>query len=209
VRSTSRRRSGRPSTELPLRELLEALARQYHHLQNEHKRFPEGSTMRRRIGERLLDVRERFDRMLDEWVADDDLREGWRRHLHYRAAVPEGPSAIRPLVFRGVSAAGSVVEIRGRVGDDLDVVVDGSLVERIAAAKDVGRKVPSTWNVDGFDFRETFTTSTDALQALNAFLADAGSPPWEHAVELLADGLIDTHFDLTPRGRRALAAASF
>jgi hypothetical protein len=207
VRSTSRR-SGRPAAELPLRELLETLARQYHHLQNEHKHFREGSTMRRRIGERLLDVRERFDRLLDEWVDDDDLREDWRRHLHHRVAVPDGPSAIQPLAFRGVSDAGSVAEIRGRNGDDFDVVVDGSLVERIAAKKDLERAVPSTFRVDGFEFRETFAASADALEALGAFLADAGSPPWEHATELLADGLIDTHFDLTPRGRRALATVS-
>jgi hypothetical protein len=207
VRSTSRR-SGRPAAEPPLRELLEALAHQYHHLRNEHKRFPEGSTMRRRIEERLLDVRAHFDRVLDEWVADDDLRDAWRRHLHYRAGLPDGPAAIRPLAFYGVSDAGSVVEIRGRNGDDLDVVVDGSLLERIAAAKDLGREVPSTFHVDGFEFRETFTASADALQALDAFLAGGDSPPWEHATELLADGLIDTHFDLTPRGRRVLAAAS-
>jgi hypothetical protein len=208
VRSTSRRRSGRPAAELPRRELLEALARQYHHLQNEHKRFPEGSTMRRRIEARLLDVGERFDRTLDEWVTEDDLRESWRRHLHYRAAVPEGPAAVRPLVFRGISDAGSVVEIRGGKGDDLDVVVDGSLVERIAATKDLGREVLSKFHVDGFEFRETFTASPDALEALDVFLAGEVSPPWEHAIELLADGLIDTHFDLTPRGRRAQAAAS-
>jgi hypothetical protein len=194
---------------MPRRELLEALARQYHHLQNEHKRFPEGSTMRRRIEERLLDVGERFDRTLDEWVTEDDLREAWRRHLHYRAAVPEGPAAIRPLVFRGVSDADSVVEIRGGKGEELDVVVDGSLVERIAATKDLGREVPSTFRVDGFEFDETFVASAEALRALDGFLADGGSPPWEHATELLADGLIDTHFDLTPRGRRALATASF
>lgn len=96
--------------------------------------------MRRRIGERPLDVRECFERVLEEWVAEDDLREGWRRHLHYRAAVPEGPAAIRPFGFRGVSDAGSVVEIRGRNGDELDVVVDGSLVERIAANVDVARR---------------------------------------------------------------------
>jgi hypothetical protein len=207
VRSSSRR-SGGQAAELPRRELLEALARQYHHLQNEHKQFPEGSTMRRRIGERLLDVRERFDRVLDEWVDDDDLRESWRRHLHNRAAVPEGPPPIRPLAFRGVSDAGSVAEIRGRNGDDLDVVVDGSLVERIAARKDLSRDVPSTFRVDGFEFRETFAASADALQALDEFLAGGGSPPWEHATELLADGLIDTHFDLMPRGRRALATSS-
>jgi len=31
------------------------------------------------------------------------------------------------------------------------------------------------------------------------------SPPWEYASELLDDGLIDVHFDLTPRGKRATA----
>jgi hypothetical protein len=31
------------------------------------------------------------------------------------------------------------------------------------------------------------------------------SPRWDYAAELLSDGLIDVHFDLTPRGRRAHA----
>ena len=51
---------------LPRREVLEALAHEYHHLQNEHKRASLESRVRRRIEERLLDVRERFDRLLDE-----------------------------------------------------------------------------------------------------------------------------------------------
>jgi hypothetical protein len=46
---------------LPRREVLETLARRYHHLQNEHKRAGPESVVRRRIGERLLDVGERFD----------------------------------------------------------------------------------------------------------------------------------------------------
>jgi hypothetical protein len=40
-------------------------------------------------------------------------------------------------------------------------------------------------------------------------LAGGASAPWEDATELVADGLIDTHFDLTPRGRRAPVTASF
>jgi hypothetical protein len=198
-------RSARPVAELPRQALLEALARRYHHLQNEHKRFPPESSMRRRSEEELLDVRARFDRVLDEWVDDEELREAWRRHLKYREALPDGPPAIRPLVFRGVNDAGSVVEIRGREGEELAVEVDGTLVERIAATKDLARTVPSTFRVDGMEFHETFDVSDDALQALERFLADESPPPWEHATELLADGLIDVHLDLTPRGRRAFA----
>ena len=43
--------------------------------------------------------------------------------------------------------------------------------------------------------------------ALADFLERGESPPWEHASELLEDGLIDVHFALTPRGHRALARA--
>jgi hypothetical protein len=72
---------------LPRREELEALARHYHHIQNEHKRAPLESSMRRRIEERLLDVRQRFDRLLEEWVPEEELRRVWWEHLHYRAPV--------------------------------------------------------------------------------------------------------------------------
>ena len=54
-------------------------------------------------------------------------------------------------------------------------------------------------------FSETFTASTKALRELAGYLRGSGSPPWDSAGELLADGLIDVHFALTPRGRRALA----
>ena len=47
----------------------------------------------------------------------------------------------------------------------------------------------------------------ECLLALGEFLARGESPPWEYASELLADGLIDVHFALTPRGHRALARA--
>jgi hypothetical protein len=54
--------------------------------------------------------------------------------------------------------------------------------------------------------RETFGADPAALKALADFYEQEGShPPWQHAAELLRDGLIDVHFDLTPRGRRALA----
>ena len=191
----------------PRREELEALARHYHHLQNEHKRAPLESSMRRRIEERLLDVRQRFDRLLEEWVPEEELRRAWSEHLHYRAPVPSGPPAIRPLVFHGVTDAGSVLEVRGKKDEELEVRVDGALTERVVAAKDLSSVTPPlSFRVDGIEAHETFTASPEALDALADFLDDGKPPPWDHASELLSDGLIDAHFALTPRGRRALAS---
>jgi hypothetical protein len=189
---------------LALREELEALARSYSHLHNEVERAgPEGS-IRRELEDRLLDVRERFDRVLDEWVADPDLRDTWREHLHNRAPEPDEPSAIRPLVFQGRSDdTGSVVEIRR--GDGLEVNVDGSVVERVVADKDFEGQGPrARFRLNGTVFHETFNASPAALDALREFTESTSAPPWDYASELLADGLIDVHFDLTPRGRRAL-----
>jgi hypothetical protein len=192
---------------VPTREELEALARHYHHLQNEHKRAPLESSTRRRIEERLLDVRQRFERLLEEWVPEEELRRAWLEHLHYRAPVPSGPPAIRPLVFYGVTDAGSVVEVRGKKDEELEVRVDGALTERVVAGKSLSSvTLPLTFRVDGIEAHETFTASPEALDALADFLDDGKPPPWDYASELLSDGLIDTHFAVTPRGRRALAS---
>ena len=198
----------RDQLEPPTREELEALVRYYHHLQNEHKRAAPESSTRRRIEERLLDVRRRFDRVLEEWVPDEELRSAWSEHLRNRAPVPSGPPAVRPLVFRGVTDAGSVVEVRGGKGEELEVWIDGTLTERIAGEKDFSSVTPPlTFRLNSTEAHETFSTSPEALDALADFLADDGSgPPWDYASELLSDGLIDVHFALTPRGRRALAS---
>jgi hypothetical protein len=190
----------------PRRELLEQLVRNYHHLQNEHKRAAPGSRPRRRIEDRMRDVRERFDRLLAEWVPEADVAEEWRAHLQYRAPEPSGPAPIHPLIFRGENEAGAVVEIR-RKGHELTVTVDGTLAERLSE-----EDVPADWfhvfRVSETDFRETFTASADAVQALAAFVADGdGDPPWDVAEELFSDGLTDVHFALTPRGRHALDSA--
>lgn len=190
---------------LPRRELLEALVRHYHHLQNEHQRAAPESSARRKLGERLLDVQERFDRVLAEWVPEEDLAFEWRQHLHYRAPEPSGPPPLRPLVFRGRSEVGSVVEIRVQQEGELEVVLDGSLVERLLV--DDPQSV-SSYRFNGTEFAETFTAPDVALQALADFVEQGESPPWEHAESLLADGLVDVHFALTPRGRRALASSA-
>jgi len=192
---------------LPLREELEALARHYQHLQVEHQNASPGSSARRHLEDKLLRVREQFERVLAEWVPEEELREAWRAFLEHHGPLPDGPRAMEPVVFRGRSGVtGSMVEIRG-TGDELRVEVDGSLVERVGAEKDFAAREPVvTFRLNGQEFEELFDVSDEALQALADFLDEGGPPPWEHASELLADGLVDVHFALTPRGRRALAS---
>jgi hypothetical protein len=200
-----RRRSPEASA-LPLREELAALVHHYQHLHNELEREkPEGST-RRELEGKLLEVRERFDSILEEWVPDEDLREQWREYIHNRRPEPDGPAGIEPLVFQGVTDAGSVLQVRGQA-DEYQVWVDGSLQERIAARKDLSVDKPVLhFRWDGKEIAETFNASAEALTALAEYRDDSdSSPPWEYASELLADGLIDIHFDLTPRGKRATA----
>jgi hypothetical protein len=93
------------------------------------------------------------------------------------------------------------------VGDELRVEVDGALIERVAAEKDFASTAPVVpYRLNENELGEIFVASEEDLQALAEFL-DRGESPWEHASELLADGLIDVHFALTPRGHRALARA--
>jgi hypothetical protein len=191
---------------LPLHEELDALARHYHHLQVEHQNAQPGSSNRRRLEEKLLRVRERLERVLEEWVPEEQLREAWRTYLDHHGPEPDGPPVIQPVVFRGRSeVTGSVLEIRGS-GDELRVEVDGGLIERVAAEKDFSSTQPVVrYRLNENEYDEIFAVSDEALQALAEFLDRGDSPPWEHASELLADGLIDVHFALTPRGHRALA----
>jgi hypothetical protein len=203
--SLARRRSPEAS-ELPVREELAALVHQYQHLHNELEREkPEGSTWRE-LEDRVQDVRQRFDRLLEEWVPDEELREQWREYIHGRRPEPDEPDPIEPLAFQGLTDAASVVQVRGHA-DEYQVWVDGSLQERIAARKDLSVDKPVLhFRWDGKEIAETFNASEEALNALAAYRDDRDvSPPWEYASELLADGLIDVHFDLTPRGKRATA----
>ncbi len=189
----------------PRRELLDALARRYHHLQVEHQKFEPGNSVRRRLEDELLDVRTRFERALDEWLpGDEELRGRWHAYLEHHAPLPDAPPTLHPVVFRGRSAvSGSVVEIRGEE-DDLEVWVDGSLVERIAGEKDFRQPIV-TFRLNGNEFEEEFRASPESIQALAGFVQGGGSPPWEYGYELLEDGLVDVHWGVTPRGRRALA----
>jgi hypothetical protein len=192
---------------VPLGEELEALARHYHHLQVEHQNAQPESTFRRRLEERVLDVRSRFDRLLEEWVPDDEVRAAWRQYLDHHGPRPEEPAAIAPRVFLGRNdLSGATIDVR-KAHDAHEVWADGVLTDRVEAEKDLADTEPGLrfrWNNQ--DFAELFAASEEARQALADFLdAPDESPPWGYAQELLADGLIDVHFALRPRGRRALS----
>jgi hypothetical protein len=154
-------------------------------------------------------VRDRFDRLLEEWVPEEELRRAWVEHIHSRAPMPDAPPGVRPLVFAGVAeVTGSTLEIRGGYGEELEVRIDGALVERLVGEKDFAAPTPPLrFRLDGVDYTETFSVSPEALDALDGFLDDNfRPPPWDHARVLLADGIVDVTFAVTSRGRRALAS---
>jgi predicted RNase H-like HicB family nuclease len=204
------RGKGTASSTLPIREELDALGRNYHHLQRVHQEEPDGSSARRHVEKRLQEVRERLDRVLEEWVPEDELREAWRKYLEHHGPAPSEPTAIDVVVFHGVAEASGSIAIVRRGADEYSVEIDGVLTDRVVADKDLRPTVPPLrFRVDGFEFDETFEASDEALDALATFLVEESEPPpWEYAGELLADGLIDVHFAATPRGRRALAMRS-
>jgi hypothetical protein len=108
------------------------------------------------------------------------------------------------LVYKGRSEAGSIIEVRSERSGGLAVEVDGAVVQRLDAEQvPIARRRPAVFRLDGVELRETFDADPDALRALNDFLSSGGTPPWQHTAALLADGLIDVNFSLTPRGRRA------
>ena len=193
-------------TALSRRE-LELLVAEFRHVRSEHERAGPGGSVRRHLHTRLLHLSERLDRLLEEWVPGEEVREAWRACLHDGAPAPAEPRESPPaLVFKGRSEAGAVAEVRERPDGDYDVVVDGGLLERVALGGDLYEA--GTLRLDGLDLKvqEVFGASHAALEAAEAFFAgEGGPPPWGHARELVADGIVDTTFALTPRGRRALA----
>lgn len=191
----------------PSRRELELLVAEFRHVRSEHERAGPGGSVRRHLHTRLLHLSERLDRLLEEWVPGKETREAWRACLHHGAPAPAEPRESPPaLVFKGRSEAGAVAEVRERPDGDYDVIVDGALLERVELGDDLAQDLPCTLRLDGFEFKEVFDASREALAAAGEYFArPAGPPPWEHARELVADGIVDTTFALTPRGRRALA----
>ncbi|WP_437284742.1 hypothetical protein [Sorangium sp. So ce406] len=193
-----------PSPPIGCRE-LDLLVHEALHVHNEHARATSES-VRRKLHARLLELEERFERVLTESVSDEAVRRAWREHLHARGPAPAEPPPPPILVFRGRSEAGSEVVVRVASSGELRVEVDGALLNRTVALALRQDGERSFFPIKGVgDFGETFVASPEAIEALRAWVDEPrGQPPWEHLRELADDGLVGKDFALTPRGRRAL-----
>lgn len=189
------------------RDELEAIVWEFRHVQAEHRKAGDESAARRRFAERLHELERDLERLLAEWVPDEGTQRAWREHLHHGAPEPAEPAPRPPLAFRGRSDAGTIVEVRERNGG-YEVEIDGRPAGGTVADRELAaRALPLTFAFEDLRFRETFGVPPAALEALRAFVAgEARRPPWRYAAALAADGLVDRHFALTPRGDRALAA---
>ena len=170
--------------------MLQTLARHYHHLQNEHKRrWRRERSATTRIEEQLLDVRERFDRLLEEWVPDSELQQAWRvstlqtvspRRLGQQRFVRWSSAAGQQ------AAAGSSRSRKGRRRSSR-FEIDGSVVTRIAGEKDFTPVIPSfRWRFHAVEFEELFDVER-GLYVLADLLARS-SPRRGRSAELLRTG---------------------
>ncbi|WP_437876271.1 hypothetical protein [Sorangium sp. So ce513] len=188
----------------PSRDDLMALAHEHSHVSKDHERAT-AESVRRKLEARLREIEGRFERDLAEATTDEALRQAWRDHLHRRGPAPDEPPPVPSLVFRGRSEIGSEAVAREKAGD-VHIEVDGAVYDRrlrLDLATDPEGAVLRIGPLP--PFRERFELPAEALDALRSWLERPGAePPWRWARELVAEGLVDGHFALTDRGRRAL-----
>jgi hypothetical protein len=177
---------------------LNKVAREFHHVQGERAREGVSGSWRRRQRARLEELEEKFDTLLVRWVPDATEQMRWREHLYRGAEAPSDLIPDEPPLFRGRSAQGSSLVIRAD-HEEQELILDGALVARWPLRRTIDAPV----HHGGMDFFEVFEANPDALEALLDYVARrVDAPPWEWARELYEDGLIDSNFGLTARGRR-------
>jgi hypothetical protein len=185
---------------------FQELVERYRHLRGEHRLSGVEGTARRHLERDLAELESRIERRLALWVPEEDERRQWRAHLHHGGPAPSLPAAPAPLVFHGVADDGSIVEVRAQGHKEQRLYVDGAPRGPIPPVPSV--LSPEGLRLAGMRCRETFTASPDSLAELRRHVSvGAGELPWEHAPDLLRDGLIDPDFGLTARGRRALTGS--
>ena len=190
-------------------ELLAQLGVEYHRVQQNHARAAPASATRRRIESDLERIAQRFERVLSHWSAEEDeeLRATWRKHLYEGGPAPKGPDVRPPRLFVGETDGGARIEIRPASDGGHDIVVDGTLAEHTATRWRLPPDAREPFQIGPHRCREAFEAPQEAIRALQRFVATSEAlPPWRWARELFEDGLIDSEFGLTQRGRRALAA---
>lgn len=186
---------------------LHALLKEIRHLKAEPRRSGAESAWLRRHETRLAQLRERFETLAERWLDDEREQRDWLAALHDDAPIPTIPELGLPPVFKGRTKAGAEVIVRPRLADadtDFELVVDGDLVERMPAP--VAGIAGTRWHMTQNPIVLELTDCPDeALDALDDYRANpAGGPPWQWAVALYREGLIDENFSITTRGRRML-----
>ena len=183
-------------SEYPFSE-LEKIVHQFRHIQGEHAHEGVDGSWRRRQGGSLAELAESFEQLLARWVKSPTEQAKWRAHLHDGAQMPEA-EPFHPPLFAGVSETGSTLLIRAS-GSEYEVSIDGKPTARLPRRVELAHSFVQ----DGVEYTEVFEAPAAAMQALSEYLRQpAGAPPWQFAPELAADGLIDSTFALTDRGRR-------
>lgn len=187
-------------------ERLAQFGREYHRIQHDHAREAPAGATRRRLQDTMERVAQQFERVLSSWVADDELSAAWRAHLYENAPAPDGPEVAPPRLFKGVTEAGSRIEIVPAADGGHDILIDGARMEHSEVPWHLDPERHSPVRIGSKQYREVFDVPDEALRALERFTT--GTPPPRRWVrELFEDGLIDVELALTARGRRALSPA--
>ena len=183
---------------------LEEIVDEYRHLSSEHHQAGREGSVRRHLEARLDLLEERFEHLLALLTVDEQERGEWRARLHDGRPAPSPVPPEPTLLFRGRSPGGSTIEIRAGTERSASVIVDGVPVDRL-----MGQFEDDVFQFGDRTFEEVFEASPEAQEALRAWVSEpTGAARWEHAAELIADGLVDRHFGLTRRGRRAVQRAA-
>lgn len=185
-------------------ELRKIVAAQ-RHLQNEHAREGQLGSWRRHFEADLKELDERFEALLQRWVKDDALREGWRAHLYHSAEEPDAPVLATPPEYKGRTPRGMTVVIDRIPAGAWRVSVDGRTPELLVERPVIDESFAHIFGLDAVP-TEAFDAPEEAQTALEDYSAARGPAPAAWTAELFEDGVIDPSFNLTARGRRFLAA---
>ena len=186
-------------------ERLAQLGREYHRVQQDHAREAPGGAGRRRLQDTMERIAQQFERVLACWVADDEMSAAWRSHLYETAPAPDGPEVSPPRLFKGVTEAGSRIEIVPAADGGRDILIDGARMEHSEVPWHLDPERHAPFRIGSKQYSEVFDVPDEAMRALERFLSSPGAPPRRWVRDLFEDGLIDVDLALTARGRRALA----
>ena len=184
-------------------ELLRRLGENFRHIKAEHQReSPHGATRRRleadmsEIAGSLLDPRPVGARRgAPRTLAGVSPRTRNRRRI---------PMIAPPPLFVGTTEANVRLEVRPNPTDGYDILADGARIDHGGVHWRVNADMIGVTRIGDFVCIEIFEASGEAIWALGDFLTGRGQPPWRWARELVEDGLVDSEFALTARGKRCL-----